>query len=66
MGPDLAAITNDLEALKLSLVAMKAEDLPVASSAALAEQISAIRLQLKRLEFDREAVQATLDSLHDL
>jgi len=50
-------ITEELEALKRHLISMRPEDMSAADSAAMAAQISAIRLQLKRLEADRACVQ---------
>ncbi len=49
-------LTRDLEALKLQLAAMKAEDLSEQQAREIATEISAIRLQLKRLEADRKWV----------
>ena len=42
-------ITHDLQVLKDSLIAMGAADISAADRAAVAQEISAIRLQLKRL-----------------
>ena len=61
-----ADIGRELESLKQSLIYTDADGISTEDTVALAQEISAIRLQLKRLEFDREAVQATLDSLHDI
>jgi hypothetical protein len=59
-------VQRDLEALKLQLAAMEAPDLPQQQAEALATEISAIRLHLKRLELDRAALAAELDRLlHD-
>lgn len=49
-------VTRDLEALKLQLAAMEAPDISAKQSAALAAEISAIRLHLKRLDADRQAL----------
>jgi hypothetical protein len=62
--PVSAGVAAELEALKLRLISMRPEDLPEAQAAEMAAQISAIRLQLKRLAADRElldevAVRAT-------
>lgn len=57
-GEDLANVTRDLEAIKLSLVRMQPDDCEARESAQIAREISAIRLQLKRLEADREWVKS--------
>lgn len=49
-------LTNDLEQLKLSLIRMRPDELEAAQSEVLRQQISAIRLQLKRLELERIAI----------
>ena len=50
-------IVGELEALKWRLAAMDtADDLPAGQSAALAAEISAIRLHLKRLDLERAAI----------
>ena len=49
-----AGVTAELEALKLRLISTRPEDMPEVEADALAAQISAIRLQLKRLAADRE------------
>ena len=49
-------ITRDLEALKLALIEMTVDGLPATEANAMAQEISAIRLHLKRLEYDRKAV----------
>jgi phage FluMu protein gp41 len=56
VGPIPERVTRDLEALKLRLIDMKVDELPAEQAAALAQEISAIRLHLKRLAFDREAL----------
>ena len=56
-----AGITDELEALKRHLISLRPEDMSAADSAAMAEQISAIRLQLKRLEADRACVRAAAE-----
>jgi hypothetical protein len=48
-----ATVTAELHALKLRLISMGPDELPEDASAAMAAEISAIRLQLKRLEADR-------------
>jgi hypothetical protein len=50
-------ITRDLEALKLALVEMTPRELDGTDSEQMAREISSIRLQLKRLEADRRALQ---------
>jgi len=49
-------ITQDLESLKLALIEMTVDGLPATEAKAIAQEISAIRLHLKRLEYDRQAV----------
>jgi len=56
-GQSVTEITKGLEALKLALIAMGPSDLDQVDAKALAQEISAIRLQLKRLEADRRALQ---------
>ena len=46
-------LMSDLEALKKQLTSMTPGDLPAPEARAMASEISAIRLQLKRLEADR-------------
>jgi hypothetical protein len=57
-GPLPEDITTDLEAIKLQLAAMAATDLPPDLTRAMAVEISAIRLQLKRLAADHAAAYA--------
>lgn len=49
-------LTRELEELKLSLVRMRPDDLEARESEAIRREISGIRLQLKRLEFERLAI----------
>jgi hypothetical protein len=60
-GPIPAGITEELQTLKEQLVSMRPEDIPAPYAEAIAIEISAIRLQLKRLEADREWVKAVAD-----
>jgi hypothetical protein len=53
-GPVPAAVTAELEALKQRLISMRPDDLPEVAAHAIAAEISAIRLQLKRIAADRE------------
>lgn len=53
---DFTEITTGLEQLKMSLIAMKSDELDALQAKSMATEISAIRLQLKRLEADREWV----------
>jgi hypothetical protein len=55
-GPVPAAVTAELEALKLRLISLRPDDLPEVEAHAIATEISAIRLQLKRLAAERERV----------
>jgi len=49
-------IHRDLESLKESLIYMDASEITVGETRAFADQISAIRLQLKRLMEDQRAL----------
>jgi hypothetical protein len=61
-GPIPGGIIDELQALKWRLAAMDTPDaLPAAQSAALAEEISAIRLHLKRLDLERAVVAEDLE-----
>ena len=53
LQPSFPEISRDLEVLKLALIAMTPDDISALDSASVAREISAIRLQLKRLEADR-------------
>jgi len=57
LGRAVTEITKDLQALKLALIEIGPSDLDQVDAKAVAEEISAIRLQLKRLEADRSALQ---------
>jgi hypothetical protein len=61
MPPPLGEVTRDLEALKLRLVEMSADQISSADTEGMAREISAIRLQLKRLHEDQRAIQDRLD-----
>jgi hypothetical protein len=54
-GPLPHGIVAELEALKLRLIGMAAEDLSPGEGAAVAAEISGIRLQLKRLAAEQAA-----------
>jgi hypothetical protein len=54
-GPLPERIVAELESLKLLLVGMAAEEMPAEQGAAMAAEISAIRLQLKRLAAEQKA-----------
>lgn len=54
LSPDFAEITAGLESLKRSLIAMRSDQIDADESKAMASEISSIRLQLKRLEADRQ------------
>jgi hypothetical protein len=57
VDPIPASVTRDLEVLKLRLAAMYSSDeLPAEQAEAMRVEISAIRLHLKRLALEREAV----------
>jgi hypothetical protein len=53
-GPIPEQVAKDLEQLKLRLFDMRADELPNDQADALAREISAIRLHLKRLSLERE------------
>jgi len=53
-GPIPEQVAKDLEQLKLRLFDMRADELPNDQADALAREISAIRLHLKRLNLERE------------
>jgi HAMP domain-containing protein len=52
----LGQVTRELEALKLRLAAMDADAVTPEDAAAMAQEIGAIRLQLKRLRLDQQAM----------
>jgi hypothetical protein len=56
-SPLPASVASDLAVLKLRLAGMTPDDLPAADAAALGQEVGAIRLHLKRLEFEREAIE---------
>lgn len=56
IGQSFTEITKDLEVLKLALIEMTPGDIDEVDAAGVAQEISAIRLQLKRLEADRRAM----------
>ena len=55
-GRSVSEITSDLEVLKRALVEMTPDDLDENESEGVAREISAIRLQLKRLAAERRAI----------
>jgi len=57
-GPIPERVTSDLEELKLRLFDMRPEELPLDQAVAIAREISAIRLHLKRLALEREHLPA--------
>ncbi len=58
-------ITSDLEALKMALIGMTPQDIEQPDAEAMAREISAIRLHLKRLELDRSTAAERYDSARD-
>jgi hypothetical protein len=54
LSPDFAEITAGLELLKRSLIEMRSDQIDADKSKAMASEISSIRLQLKRIEADRQ------------
>ena len=61
MPQSFQEITQDLQVLKESLIAMGAADISAADRAAVAQEISAIRLQLKRLLADQKTLGAEIE-----
>jgi hypothetical protein len=61
-APLPASVASDLALLKVRLASMTPDDLPAADAAALAQEVGAIRLHLKRLGFEREAAQGLLEA----
>jgi hypothetical protein len=57
----LTEVSRELEALKDRLIAMSAEELTQAETEVMSREISAIRLQLKRLAFDQQALEYQLE-----
>ena len=51
-----ATLTAELTELKLRLAEMVADELPADQASLLAQEISAIRLHLKRLALERNAI----------
>jgi hypothetical protein len=56
-GPIPDSLISDLEALKLSLAGLQADDVDPAQARLLGAEISAIRLHLKRLALDQAALE---------
>jgi hypothetical protein len=63
-GRSFAEISRDLETLKVALIGMTPDDMAPVDAEAVAREISAIRLQLKRLEADRAAAMGRYDAAH--
>jgi hypothetical protein len=59
-GPISDDLISELESLKLSLIETNPEDFDPTRMKAITVEISAIRLQLKRLAADREALAAEI------
>jgi hypothetical protein len=55
-------IMSDLEALKVALIGMTPQDIDSPDAEAMAREISAIRLHLKRLQLDRNAAAERFDA----
>jgi hypothetical protein len=62
-GPLPPELPVELEALKRRLALMAPEDLSERDAARIAVEISAIRLQLKRLALEREDVAEMIDEV---
>jgi hypothetical protein len=63
--PSFPEISRDLDALKVALIGMTPEDIEPVDAEAVAQEISAIRLQLKRLEADRTVAMKRYDASRD-
>jgi hypothetical protein len=63
-GRSFAEISRDLEMLKVALIGMTPDDMAPVDAESVAREISAIRLQLKRLEADRTAAIRRYDAAH--
>ena len=61
--PPLPELTRDLEELKRRLSDLEGDSITPEETKAMAREISAIRLQLKRLRFDQEAMRDAVDRL---
>jgi hypothetical protein len=61
----LGELTQDLEALKLRLAGLEAEAISPEDTEAMAQAISSIRLQLKRLRLDQAAMTRAVRQLDD-
>jgi hypothetical protein len=53
-------VTEELEALKQRLISLRPDDLPEVEAHAIAAEISAIRLQLKRIAADRDSAEQSM------
>jgi hypothetical protein len=62
-GPLPPELPAELEALKTRLAVMAPEDLPEHEAARIGVEISAIRLQLKRLALEREDMAEMIDEV---
>ena len=60
-GPLRAELVDELEALKFALADMSGGDIAAEEAVAIAAEISAIRLQLRRLALERQEVQQRLE-----
>jgi hypothetical protein len=60
-GPLPERIVEELEALKVLLIGLAAEDIPLEQNAAMAAEISGIRLQLKRIAAEQKATLRELE-----
>jgi hypothetical protein len=54
-------LTRDLDALRLSLIRMRPDEFEAAQFESIRSDISSIRLQLKRLDLERRAIQADVE-----
>jgi flagellin-like hook-associated protein FlgL len=52
---------SELESLKVALASMTSDELSLEDTSAIAAEISAIRLQLKRLAFEQQEIRRRLE-----
>lgn len=60
-GPLPPGLVGELESLKVALASMTSDELSSEDTSAIAAEISAIRLQLKRLAFEQQEIRRRLE-----
>jgi len=60
-GPLPPGLVSELESLKVALASMTSDQLSAEDTSAIAAEISAIRLQLKRLAYDQQELRRRLE-----